>query len=121
MERLFISSVQKELQKERNAIRDFVSSDALLRQFFSAFLFEELPPTDRRPDELYLDEVTQCSIYVGIFGNEYGWEDDEGLSPTEKEYRHAGAQHKRRLIFIKGRDEAARAPKMDGINSTGGG
>lgn len=33
-QRLFISSVQKELQAERRAIRDFVSNDPLLRRFF---------------------------------------------------------------------------------------
>ena len=31
---IFISSVQKEMAKERAAVRDFVRGDALLRRFF---------------------------------------------------------------------------------------
>ena len=81
-ERIFISSVQKELAEERRAVRDFVHSDALLRRFFDVFLFEDLPASDRRADEVYLDQVGRCAIYVGLFGQEYGHEDSAGLSPT---------------------------------------
>jgi len=64
--------VQKELAEERRGIRDFVRSDALLRRFFDVFLFEDLPASDRRADEVYLDQVGRCAIYVGLFGQEYG-------------------------------------------------
>ena len=83
MEQIFISSVQKELQAERYAIRDFVHGNDLLRQFFRVFLFEDLPPADRRADAVYLDEVKSSAIYVGVFGNEYGWTGDSGQSPTK--------------------------------------
>ena len=112
MEQIFVSSVQKELQADRYAVRDFVHNNALLRQFFRVFLFEDLPPTDRRADEVYLDEVAKSRVYVGIFGNEYGWEDDEGLSPTEKEFDFAAKQRKRRFIFVRGYDDKNRHPKM---------
>jgi len=112
MDQIFVSSVQKELQAERYALRDFVHDNDLLRQFFRVFLFEDLPPADRRPDNVYLDEVARSSIYLGIFSNEYGWEDTDGLSPTEKEFNAAAAQHKRRLILIKGQDDKGRQPKM---------
>lgn len=112
MEQIFISSVQKELQADRYAVRDFVHGNALLGQFFRVFLFEDLPPTDRRADEVYLDEVARSRIYVGIFGNEYGWEDDNGLSPTEKEFDLAAKQRKRRFIFVRGYDDKNRHPKM---------
>ncbi len=112
MEQIFVSSVQKELQAERYALRDFVHGNDLLRQFFRVFLFEDLPPSDRRPDNVYLDEVTRSSIYLGLFGNEYGWEDNDGLSPTEKEFNAAATHRQRRLILIKGRDDKGREPKM---------
>jgi len=112
MDQIFVSSVQKELQAERYALRDFVHGNDLLRQFFRVFLFEDLPPSDRRPDDIYLDEVAKSSVYVGIFGNEYGWEDEAGLSPTEKEFNAAATHRKRRLILIKGRDDKGREPKM---------
>ena len=40
---IFISSVQKELQAERRAVKAFVEGDPLLRRYFTAFLFEDLP------------------------------------------------------------------------------
>ncbi|HUT36137.1 MAG TPA: ATP-binding protein [Planctomycetota bacterium] len=109
---LFISSVQKGLQVERCAIADFVQGDPLLRRYFDAFLFEDLPATDRRADEVYLDEVDRSAIYVGLFGDEYGAEDADGLSATEREFDRATQQGKFRLIFVKGADDKARHPKM---------
>ena len=64
-DRIFISSVQKELAEERQAIRDFVHGDALLRRFFDIFLFEDSPASDRRAGEVCLDEAGRCPIYVG--------------------------------------------------------
>ena len=72
--RIFISSVQKEFAEERMALRDYLLGDALLRRFFECFLFEEVPAADRRADEVYLDEVERCDIYLGLFGNDYGYE-----------------------------------------------
>ncbi len=66
--RIFISSVQNEFAQEREALRDYLREDALLRRFFDAFLFEDAPASDQRPDELYLDEVERCDLYVGLFG-----------------------------------------------------
>ena len=110
--RIFISSVQKELAAERRALSDFIKGDPLLRRYFNIFLFEDLPATDRRADNVYLDEVDRCAIYVGLFGDEYGNEDAQGLSPTEREFKRATQKRKFRLIFVKGTDDKARHPKM---------
>jgi predicted HTH transcriptional regulator len=115
MDQIFVSSVQKELQAERYAVRDFVHGNDLLRQFFRVFLFEDLPPSDQQPDNVYLDEVARSSIYLGIFGNEYGREDNDGVSPTEKEFDAAAYGQKRRLILVKGRDDRNRHPKMHAL------
>jgi len=109
---IFISSVQKELAAERRAVHDFIEGDALLRRFFEVFLFEDLPASGRRPDELYLAEVERSAIYLGLFGNEYGSEDAAGISPTEREFDHATALGKERLVFITSSDDKARHPKM---------
>ena len=109
---IFISSVQKELAAERRAVHDFIEGDALLRRFFEVFLFEDLPASGRRPDELYLAEVERSAIYLGLFGNEYGSEDAAGISPTEREFDRATALGKERLVFVKGSDDKARHPKM---------
>ncbi len=88
--RIFISSVQKEFGQLRPALKAFLLGDAVLQRFISeVFLFEDLPARDRRADEVYLEEVERCDIYLGIFGYEYGNEDQEGISPTEHEYLHA--------------------------------
>lgn len=47
---IFIGCVQKELQHERRAIKEFVEGDALLRRYFDVFLFEDLPASDRKAD-----------------------------------------------------------------------
>ena len=110
--RIFVSSVQKEFAWEREALRDYLCGDPLMRQFFDVFLFEDIPAADKRPDELYLDEVERCDLYVGLFGNDYGMEDEKGLSPTEREFNRATAIGAHRLIFVKGTDDGVRYPKM---------
>jgi predicted HTH transcriptional regulator len=86
--------------------------DPLLSRFFDVFLFEDIPAADRRADEVYLEAVDRCSVYVGLFGNDYGFEDAAGVSPTEHEFDRATTAGKLRLIFVKGSNDAARHPKM---------
>ena len=110
--RVFISSVQREFARERGQLRDYLRDDPLMRRFFEGFLFEDVPASDRRPDVVYLEEVDRCDIYVGLFGEGYGWEDEKGISPTEREFDRATALGKHRLIFVKGAKGGARHPKM---------
>lgn len=112
---IFISSVQREFAQERVALRDYLRGDPLMRRFFDPFLFEDVPATDRRPDDLYLDEVERCDLYVGLFGRDYGTEDEDGISPTEREFDHATALGKQRLIFLKTTGGANRHPKMQAL------
>jgi len=114
---IFVSSVQKELNEERTAVRDYIKTDPLLRIYFEPFLFEHVPAIDREPEELYLSEVDGCTIYLGIFGNEYGPENKQGLSPTELEFERATEKSKHRLIFLKGKDDKKRHPKMQKLIS----
>ena len=110
--RIFVSSVQGEFASERAALRDYVRDDVLMRRFFDVFLFEDAPASDRRPDRLYLDEVERCDVYVGLFGNDYGTEDGEGVSPTEREFDRATAVGAYRLVFVKDAGGGPRDPKM---------
>lgn len=112
---IFVSSVQKELAEERRALKAFVEGDPLLRRFFTVFLFEDLPAADARADAVYLDEVDRAELYVGILGNEYSFEDAQGLSPTEREFDRATEKGKPRLIFVKGADESERHPRMGAL------
>ncbi len=112
---IFISSVQKEFAAERAALRDYLRADPLLRRFFDSFLFEDLPAADHRTDEVYLDAVAASDLYLGLFGNEYGFEDEAGLSPTEREFNYATEIGKPRLIYVKGADDRVRHPKMQNL------
>ena len=48
---------------------------------------EEVPAQERKADGVYLAEVNDCDIYLGIFGHTYGNVDSKGVSATEREYR----------------------------------
>jgi len=113
--RIFLSSVQKELAEERQALKTFILNDALLRQFFEVFLFEDIPASDRRPDNVYLEEVDRCDLYIGLFGDSYGTEGLHGLSPTEEEFDRATKAAKPRIIFVKSESASGRHPKMQAL------
>ena len=110
--RIFISSVQSEFAKERQMLYDFILTDALLGKFFEPFIFEKLPATDIDITSAYLKELKQSNIYLGIFGKNYGFENTEGISPTEIEFQTAGSWHKTRLIFISHHNSIERHPKQ---------
>jgi len=111
--KVFISSVQKEFSAERIALAEYLTADPLLRRFFECFLFErDIPASDLKPDEVYLDEVENCDLYIALFGNDYGREDDNGFSPTHREYLAASRAGKTRLVFVQGNDDQNKHPKM---------
>ena len=109
--RIFISSVQSEFAEERAMLCHYIRTDALLGKFFEPFIFEEVPANEFPTSHVYLKEVEMCDIYLGLYGNLYGYEDEEGISPTEREYDLAAKLHKSRLIFIMSIEEDRRHPK----------
>lgn len=109
--RIFISSVQSEFSNERTMISQYIRTDALLGKFFETFLFEDVPANATSPQQVYLREVEMADIYLGLFGSRYGYEDNEGVSPTEREYDRATELHKTRLVFIKSLGAEERHPK----------
>lgn len=111
--KMFVSSVQKELAVERRAVKDFIIHDPLLKKFIGdVFLFEDIPARDRKPDDIYLDEVERRDIYIAILGNKYGPPGATGKSATELEFDHATKMHRERLVYVKGGDDSAREPNM---------
>lgn len=112
---VFISSVQSEFAEERLAVRDRLAEDPLLNRFFDPFLFEDAPASDRRPDDLFLDEVQRCDVYVGLFGSEYGNADEGELSPTEREFDRASESGAHRLIFMRDAADQERDPRMQAL------
>lgn len=98
--KVFISSVQAEFADERRKLFDYIQSDALLGRFFIPFIFEREPASGSSAQSVYLQQVSECDIYLGLFGCRYGYEDAEGVSPTEREFDLASSECKHRLVFI---------------------
>jgi predicted HTH transcriptional regulator len=98
--RVFISSVQSEFAEERRILSHYMTYDALLGKFFEPFIFENVPAVNYSATSVYSNEVEHCDIYLGVFGKQYGFEDSEGVSPTEREFDLAGLYSKTRLVFL---------------------
>lgn len=112
MKRIFVSSVQREFAEIRKLLKRYIARNPAYRRLFDTFVFEEdVVSQDRRTDEVYIDELKRCDIYLGLIGNEYGFEDAEGISPTEREYDEATRLGMPRLMFVLDAEGAGRAPK----------
>lgn len=111
--KIFVSSVQGEFKQTRKDLKSFLLGDAILSRYISeVFLFEDLPARDQSPSEAFLEELERCDIYLGIYGYEYGNEDENGVSPTEHEFNYATDHYKTRFIYVWGLDDTKRNPKM---------
>ena len=108
--KVFISSVQREFAKERRMLCDYIRNDSLLGRFFEPFIFEDMPASEVSAQKAYLTQAAECHIYLGIFGVQYGNEDTEGISPTEREYDTASAHFAYRLAYTL-RTDTQRHPK----------
>lgn len=109
--KVFISSVQKEFAVERKQLFQHFQTDALLSSFFEPVMFEKLSASSQTPNKIYLDEVKQSQVFLILLGQDYGYEDETGISPTELEYRKAHALHLDCLAFIKGESNISRHKK----------
>ena len=117
--RIFVSSVQSEFALERAALLEYLRTDALMRRFFEVLLFEAAPAMDQSPQSLYLQAVSRCDIYVGLFGEQYGSKDHLGLSPTEHEFNRATELKKYRLIYLRrsDNDKSDQDPRMAALTA----
>ncbi len=102
--KLFVSANQKELREERFAVKDVINDNATLRQCFDVFLFEDLPAKGKSPVAAYLKHVSDSEIYLRIIGNHYGDKGKDGLSATEREFKHFQKTKSdgEIIVFIKG-------------------
>jgi len=108
--RVFISSVQSEFSSERQRLCEYIQQDALLGQFFTPFIFENMPAAEMTAQQAYLNEAANCDIYIVLLGKHYGFEDINGVSPTELEYETATLHYAHRLAYVLRTDEP-RHPK----------
>ena len=99
--RVFISSVQKELENERLAVLSLISTDAFLQVHCEPVLYEFEPASPEKAAEECLALLGNCDICLSIIWKEYGHAID-GVSIIRQEYRLARSKMLPVLAFIKG-------------------
>ena len=105
--RVFVSSTLRELAAERRAVR------AAIEQLHLAPVMFELGARPHPPRELYRAYLAQSDIFVGLYGERYGWvAPGEEVSGLEDEYRLAPPELPK-LVYIKeGVDREARLAEL---------
>jgi predicted ATPase len=92
--RVFVSSTLRELAAERGAARDAVTRLRLVPVMF------ELGARSHPPRQVYRAYLAQSQVFVGIYGQSYGWvAPGEEISGLEDEYRLSAGMP--RLIYVK--------------------
>jgi predicted HTH transcriptional regulator len=108
--RVFVSSVQKELELERAAVATVISTDPFLQRHCRPILFETEPAPVHPVAQPYLQALRGCAIYILLIDQEYGQPEGD-LSATHHEYRLAHTLKLPILVFIKGPAGVAREAK----------
>jgi hypothetical protein len=87
--RIFVSSTMKELAEARVAARTAIERLRLIPVLF------ELGARPYPPRDLYLAYLRQSDVFIGIYGQQYGWiAPDQEISGLEDEYLNAGGMPK---------------------------
>ena len=91
--RIFVSSTMKELAGARAAARTAIEQLRLIPVLF------ELGARPYPPRDLYLAYLRQSDVFIGIYGQQYGWiAPDQEVSGLEDEYLNAGGMPK--LVYV---------------------
>ena len=112
--RVFISSVQKELEDERLIVQNLVNTDSFLSAHCVPVLYEFEPASPDTALEGCLKTLDTCQIYLLIVAVQYGSLVGR-LSITHAEYRRAKAKKLSVLAFIKGDRSLKREERTDAL------
>jgi ATP-dependent DNA helicase RecG len=99
--RVFVSSVQKELEDERLIVQNLVSTDAFLSTHCTPVLYEYEPASPTKAMKGCIDALDACQVYLLIVGVQYGTLVGE-RSITHVEYQRAKEKGLPVLAFIRG-------------------
>ncbi len=99
--RVFVSSVQKELEDERLIVQNLVNTDPFLSAHCTPVLYELEPASPEKALEGCLRSLDRCQVYLLIVSVRYGTLVGE-LSITHAEYRRAKAKGLPVVAFIRG-------------------
>lgn len=84
--KVFISSNQKEFSTERKFLFDELKKDSYFSRNIELFVFEEDIARSFSSNEVFLNEVEQADVYIGLIGQHYGGIYEDDISATEYEY-----------------------------------
>jgi predicted ATPase len=102
--RVFVSSTLEELAAERRAVRDVITRLRLTPVMF------ELGARAHPPRDLYRAYLGQSDVFVGIYGERYGWvAQGMPISGLEDEYELSGGLP--RLLYVR-RDAPLREERL---------
>ncbi|MGY1603656.1 ATP-binding protein [Geodermatophilus sp. SYSU D00815] len=102
--RVFVSSTMVELAEERIAVREAVSRLRLIPVLF------ELGARTHPPRNLYRSYLAQSDVFVGIYGERYGWvAPGMEISGLEDEYELSAGMP--RLLYVR-RSAPGREPRL---------
>ena len=97
--KVYLSSTLKDLVEERKAVEDALRDQCVVTHSYRA--------SEDSVALSCLQDVADCDLYIGIVGLRYGFiptsgiVNENGLSITELEYRHAKENDIPRLMFLK--------------------
>lgn len=112
--RVFVSSVQKELEDERVIVQNLISTDSFLSAHCTPILYEYEPASPVGAETGCIKALEGCQIYILIVWQQYG-APVGNLSITHREYRRAKGLKLPLLVFIKGELNAKREPGTDSL------
>jgi predicted ATPase len=105
--RVFVSSTLEELAEERRAIRAAITRLRLIPVMF------ELGARPHPPRDLYRSYLSQSDVFVGIYGERYGWTaPDMQISGLEDEFELSTGMP--RLLYVR-RCAPAREPRLSDL------
>jgi predicted ATPase len=105
--RVFVSSTLEELASERAAVR------AAVRRLHLTPVMFDLGARAHPPRELYRAYLEQSDVFVGVYGERYGWiAPDMEISGLEDEYELSAGRP--RLLYVR-RPAPGREPRLNDL------
>lgn len=108
---VFISSNQTEFAEERKFLVEGIRNDPLFNDYFDVYIFEEDSSKTQSADKVFTTRVEHSDIYIGLIGNNYGYEYANGVSATEFEFNKFNAKNSNSYFFVKMDEDADKKSK----------
>lgn len=99
--KVFISSVQGEFSEEREFLHEKINNDPYFSRNVELFVFEIDGAKTEAANEVFLNEIEEADVYIGLIGQHYGNIYDDGVSATEYEYNTFIADKHDAYFFVK--------------------